>query len=64
MDETKRRKVGRLPKKDPAVFRYTISLNAVENDKFLSLYGSIIFAVWLTGLSTRKVVPALLHMKA
>jgi hypothetical protein len=38
MDETKRRKVGRLPKKDPAVFRYTISLNAVENDKFLSLF--------------------------
>jgi hypothetical protein len=38
MNETKRRKVGRLPKNDPAVFRYSISLNAVENDKFLSLF--------------------------
>lgn len=38
MDETRKRKVGRLPKKDPAVFRYTISLNAVEHDKFLSLF--------------------------
>ena len=38
MNETRRRKVGRLPKNDPAVFRYSISLNAVENDKFLSLF--------------------------
>ena len=38
MNETKRRKVGRLPKNDPAVFRYSISLSAVENDKFLSLF--------------------------
>jgi hypothetical protein len=38
MDETKKRKAGRLPKNDPAVFRYTISLNAVEHDRFLSLF--------------------------
>ncbi|MDR0429592.1 MAG: hypothetical protein LBH58_03830 [Tannerellaceae bacterium] len=38
MSETRKRKVGRLPKKDPAVFRYTISLNAVQHDKFLSLF--------------------------
>ncbi len=38
MDETRKRKVGRLPKKDPAVFRYSISFNAVEHDKFLSLF--------------------------
>ncbi|MBK5719553.1 hypothetical protein JGH11_01575 [Dysgonomonas sp. Marseille-P4677] len=38
MDETRKRKVGRLPKKDPAVFRYTISLNTVQHDKFLSLF--------------------------
>ena len=38
MSETRRRKVGRLPKNDPAVFRYTISLNAVQHDKFLSLF--------------------------
>ncbi len=38
MDETRKRKVGRLPKKDPAVFRYSISFNTVEHDKFLSLF--------------------------
>lgn len=32
------RKVGRIPKKDPAVFRYSISLNSVEHSKFLSLF--------------------------
>lgn len=38
MNETRKKKAGRLPKKDPAVFRYSISLNAVEHDKFLSLF--------------------------
>ncbi|MDX6187808.1 conjugal transfer protein MobA [Flavobacterium sp. Fl-318] len=32
------RKSGRNPKKDPAVFRYSISLNAEENARFLSLF--------------------------
>lgn len=44
MDEHKKsketKKYGRRPKKDPAVFRYSISLNTTENDKFLSLFAS------------------------
>ncbi|CAN1534702.1 hypothetical protein MCETHM1_01524 [Flavobacteriaceae bacterium] len=32
------KKSGRNPKKDPAVFRYSISLNAEENARFLSLF--------------------------
>nr|WP_315155671.1 conjugal transfer protein MobA [uncultured Flavobacterium sp.] len=32
------RKWGRIPKTDPAVFRYSISLNAEENSRFLSLF--------------------------
>ena len=35
---SKKRKVGRIPKKDPAVFRYSISLNSVEHSRFLSLF--------------------------
>lgn len=31
-------RVGRKPKADPAVFRYSISLNAAENARFLSLF--------------------------
>lgn len=38
MDETRKRKVGRLPKKDPAVFRYSISFTTEEHDKFLTLF--------------------------
>ena len=38
MDETRKRKVGRLPKKDPAVFRYSVRMNTVTHDKFLSLF--------------------------
>ncbi|CAD0002259.1 conjugal transfer protein MobA [Flavobacterium salmonis] len=32
------KKSGRNPKTDPAVFRYSISLNAQENARFLSLF--------------------------
>ena len=32
------KKGGRKPKLDPAVYRYSISFNSVENAKFLSLY--------------------------
>ncbi len=35
--KTNLKKGGRLPKNDPAVFRYSITLNAVENASFLSL---------------------------
>jgi hypothetical protein len=41
MDEnnnTQSKKSGRNPKKDPAIFRYSISLNAEENARFLSLF--------------------------
>ncbi len=37
-DKTKQHKGGRHPKKDPAVFRYWISLTAEENARFLSLF--------------------------
>lgn len=37
-NESNRSKGGRIPKDDPAVFRYTISFNSVEHDKFLSLF--------------------------
>jgi len=33
-----RRKTGRTPKSDPAIFRYAISLNEVENAAFLSRF--------------------------
>ena len=41
MDQNNNRqpgKSGRNPKKDPAIFRYSISLNAEENARFLSLF--------------------------
>jgi hypothetical protein len=41
MDEnnnTQSKKSGRNPKKDPSIFRYSISLNAEENVRFLSLF--------------------------
>lgn len=34
---SKQRKVGRIPKEDPAVFRYSISFNSIDHAKFLSL---------------------------
>ncbi len=34
----KRKKSGRNPKIDPAVFRYTLRLNAKENNLFLSMF--------------------------
>jgi hypothetical protein len=37
-NNTQSRKSGRNPKKDPAVFRYSISLSAQENARFLSLF--------------------------
>jgi len=38
VDETRKGKSGRLPKNDPAVFRYSIRMNAATHDKFLSLF--------------------------
>jgi hypothetical protein len=37
-NNTQSKKSGRNPKKDPAIFRYSISLNAEENTRFLSLF--------------------------
>ncbi len=37
-DKTNWKKGGRPLKKDPAVFRYSISLSAIENARFLSLF--------------------------
>src|ERR1035437_9303300 len=40
-EETKlpqRRKAGRIPKSDPAILRYAISLNEVENSAFLGRF--------------------------
>lgn len=34
----KQRKVGRIPKDDPAIFRYSISFNSIDHAKFLSLF--------------------------
>ena len=38
MNRKQIKKTGRKPKKDPAVHRYSISLNAEENAKFLALF--------------------------
>lgn len=57
-------KGGRHPKKDPAVHRYSISLNAQENARFLSLFeqsGMNVMAHFITacifqkGITTIKV---------
>lgn len=34
----KQRKVGRIPKEDPAIFRYSISFNSIDHAKFLLLF--------------------------
>lgn len=47
MNETKR-KVGRHPKKDPAVFRYTVRFNAEEHIRFLAMFDK-------AGATTRSV---------
>lgn len=38
MTEKKKSKAGRNPKKDPAVFRYTVRFNAEEHIRFLTMY--------------------------
>lgn len=35
----RRKKPGRKASKDPAIYRYSIKLNATENKKFISLFG-------------------------
>ena len=38
MKNKQRRKGGRKPKKYPAIYRYSISLNVIEHERFLALY--------------------------
>jgi hypothetical protein len=53
------RKGGRNPKKDPAVFRYSISLNAEENARFLALFdqsGMKVMAHFITACVFQKPI--------
>nr|WP_199156145.1 conjugal transfer protein MobA [Pedobacter sp. ASV2] len=55
----KQNKGGRNPKKDPAVFRYSISLNAEENARFLSLFeqsGMKIMAHFITACLFQQTI--------
>lgn len=62
MEETNRKqikKTGRKPKNDPAVHRYSISLNAEENAKFLALFdqsGMNVKAHFITACIFQKTV--------
>lgn len=38
MKEKKQNRMGRTPKKDPAVFRYTVRFTAKEHARFLTMY--------------------------
>ncbi|UKB78611.1 conjugal transfer protein MobA [Chryseobacterium sp. MEBOG07] len=53
------KKGGRNPKKDPAVFRYSISLNAEENARFHSLFeqsGMKIMAHFITASLFQRTI--------
>jgi len=53
------RKGGRNPKEDPAVFRYSISLNAEQHAQFLSLFeqsGMLVKAHFITACIFQKTV--------
>ncbi|EJL74363.1 conjugal transfer protein MobA [Chryseobacterium populi] len=53
------RKAGRNPKDDPAVFRYSISLNAQEHAQFLSLFeqsGMQVKAHFITACIFQKTI--------
>lgn len=57
--DNKNRKAGRKPKESPAIYRYSISLNADENAKFLSLFeqsGMKIMAHFITACIFQKTV--------
>lgn len=48
METEKRKKRGRIPKKDPAVFRYTVRFSEEEHNRFLSMFEK-------SGVSARSV---------
>lgn len=55
----KKHKGGRHPKDDRAVYRYSISLNAAENAKFLSLFeqsGMNVMAHFITACIFQKTI--------
>ena len=62
MDENNNNKIkkyGRYPKNDPAVFRYSISLNTEENARFLSLFeasGMQVKAHFITACVFQKTI--------
>ena len=59
MNRKQIKKTGRKPKNDPAVHRYSISLNAEENAKFLALFdqsGMNIKAHFITACIFQKTV--------
>ena len=53
------RKTGRKPKVDPAIYRYSISLNSEENAKFLALFdesGMNVKAHFITACIFQKTI--------
>jgi hypothetical protein len=61
------KKGGRNPKKDPAVFRYSISLTALENARFLSLFeqsGMHTMAHFITACIFQKTIKTVIIEKA
>lgn len=48
MTEKRKKRWGRTPKNDPAVFRYTVRFNREEHDRFLSMFEK-------SGVSARSV---------
>jgi len=50
---SQRRKVGRTPKSDPAIFRYAISLTEVENAAFLGRFDKFGMTVKAHFITTR-----------
>lgn len=59
MNRKQIKKTGRKPKNDPAVHRYSISLNAEENAKFLALFdqsGMNVKAHFITACIFQKTV--------
>lgn len=59
MNRKQIKKTGRKPKNDPAVHRYSISLNAEENAKFLALFdqsGMNVMAHFITACIFQKTV--------
>ena len=66
-DNSRQKKGGRHLKKDPAVFRYSISLNAEENARFLSLFeqsGMNVMTHFITACIFQKTIKTIKIDKA